>query len=150
MNAAVATDFETFTATSKVNERTDARTHVRLNRLHPTVLGVGAVAYTAMIAALFVGFTNSNAAFGLSFGIVVVCLVAFLGLPYFMGRHGAKFWAKHGQPEAPMGTFRQFLNSKFETADGTVSGAGALALVVTVPVCLALGAIAMGIIRHTV
>ena len=150
MNAAVATDFETLTATSTAKPHVEARTHVALNRLHPGVLGVGAVAYTTMIAALFVGFTNSNAAFGLSFGIVVVCLVAFLGLPYFMGRHAKKFWAKNGQPEAPIGTFRQFLNSKFETADGAVSGAGALALVVTVPVCLALGAVAMGIIRHTV
>lgn len=150
MNAAVATDFDTLATTATATPRVATRTHVTLNRLHPSVLGIGAGAYVAMIAAFWVGFSNPSVVFGISFGIVLVCLAAFLGLPYLMGRDGKKFWEKQGQPEAPMGTFRQFLNSKFETADGTVTGAGALALVATVPVCLAFGVIAMAIIRHTV
>ena len=148
MNAAVTTDFDTLSATSKVQARVSSRAST--SELHPGVLGIGALAYTVIIASFWVGFSNSASVFAISFGIVVVCLVAFLGLPYFMGRHAAKFWSRHGKTETPMGSLRQFLDTKFETADGTVSGAGALALVVTVPVSLALGTIAMGIIRNTV
>lgn len=148
MNAAVTTDFDNVSATSKVHAVASSRTTT--NRLHPGVLGIGALAYTTIIATFWIGFSNSAPVFAISIGIVVVCLVAFLGLPYFMGRHATKFWARHGRAEKPAGSLRQFLDGKFETADGTVSGAGALALVVTVPVSLALGTIAMAIIRHTV
>lgn len=148
MNAAVTTNFDAVSATSKVRAESASRTAT--NRLHPGVLGIAALAYVTIIAAFWVGFSNSAPVFAISIGIVVVCLVAFLGLPYFMGRHAAKFWARHGRPEKPAGSLRQFLDGKFETADGNVSGVGALALVATVPISLALGTIAMAIIRNTV
>jgi hypothetical protein len=150
MNAMVTTDFDTFVSTTTSAVRVEARAGTRTDRLHPAVLGVGAVAYAVMIAVFAIGFVNPEPVFGISFGIVVLCLAAFLGLPYLMGRDAAKFWRKHGRAEQPQGTFGQFLNARFETADGTVSGAGALALVVTVPACLAMGVVAMAIIRNVV
>ena len=148
MNAAVTTDFDHVSATSKVHAAASSRTST--SRLHPGVLGIGALAYITIIATFWVGFSNSAPVFAISIGIVVTCLVAFLGLPYFMGKNASKFWRNHGRAEKPAGSLRQFLDGKFETADGSVSGKGALALVATVPVSLALGTIAMAIIRHTV
>ena len=150
MNAAVTTDFDTLVSTATAKPIESARAHVQLNRLHPGVLGIAALAYVALIGVFGVGFATSDVVFGISFGIVVITLVAFIGLPWAMARSGTKFWRRHGQAEAPSGTFRNFMNSSFETATGKVSGAGALALVATVPICLACGALAMAIIRHVV
>jgi hypothetical protein len=104
MNAAVTTNFDTVSATSKVRAESTSRTAT--NQLHPGVLGIAALAYVTIIASFWVGFSNSAPVFAISFGIVVVCLVAFLGLPYFMGRHAAKFWAHHGRAEKPSGSLR--------------------------------------------
>ena len=147
MNAAVTTGFDT-PSTSKVHAEASSRTAT--NRLHPGVLGIGALAYVVIVVTFMIGFSTSEPVFAISMGIVVACLAVFLGLPYYLGRQVAKFWASHGREEKPAGSLRQFLDGKFETAGGTVSGNDALALVVTVPVSLAIGTIAMVIVRHTV
>jgi len=52
--------------------------------------------------------------------------------------------------EAGEFSYRAFLNGKFDTASGPVSGRGALALVITVPTCLTFGVIAMAIVSRVV
>jgi hypothetical protein len=150
MNATVTTEFDTFSpATDMAGKTRSAVQHVPLNRLHPGVIGITAGAYVAMILTFWVGFSG-GLVLTISLWIVTVCLAAFIGLPWIMAANAKRFWRRHGQTEASADTFRHFMNSKFETASGKVSGPGALALVATVPICLTFGAIAMAIILHAV
>lgn len=146
-------------ATTEIDVTSAKRAHVRdaaalarhtpLISLHPGILAIAAAGYIALIGVLVIGFAGPQD-LGVPLGIVIVCLVAFIGLPLFMGRNAASFWRRHGESEPAVGGFRHFLNSRFETGGGSVSGVGALALVTTVPIALSLGAIAMVIIFKVV
>lgn len=148
MNAVVTTDFEVFTTTAKVERAAVA--NPPLTHLHPAVFGLAIGAYALMVAAFWVGFLATEPTFGISMGIVVACFVGYFGVPLAMLRDSNKFWRRHGKAPQSYGTFRHFLNSGIETASGRVSGLGAVALVTTVPLCLAAGAIVFAIIRHVV
>lgn len=150
MNAVVTADFQTLT---KIAEPTRAKeavvAHTPITRLHPRVLGLTVATYLALVAVFAFGFAGPLE-LSIAFGIVLTVAAAAIALPWAMARDATRFWAKHGQDEAPVGSFRAFLNSNFETASGKVSGRGAVALVITVPVCLTVGVIAMAIIARVV
>ncbi len=146
MNAVVTADFDTLTQTA---EPTTAAAHTPLNRMHPRVFAITLGVYVALIAAFTIGFTGPTE-LGIAFGIVFTIAAACVAVPWMMARSAAKFWANHDQPEAKAGSYRAFLNGKFDTASGPVSGRGALALVITVPTCLTFGVIAMAIVSRVV
>lgn len=151
MNATVTADFDTLVTTASPEARVEAPATTKVtSQLHPEVLGLTVGAYVAMITTFWVGFWAGDIVFTIAMGIVTLCLVAGVGLPYLMGRDKARFWARHGVTEKKAGTFRDFLNGQFETATGKVSGFGALVLVATVPICLTGGAIAMAMVLNTI
>ncbi|MCW5697531.1 MAG: hypothetical protein KIS96_12470 [Bauldia sp.] len=111
-------------------------------RMHPGVLWLAVGAYVALVAAFFIGFAGPRDLW-VSLGIVAVTLAAFVGLPAVMARTG-------GVLRGDGTGLNEFLNGYFQTATGPITGKGALALVVTIPVCLTAAAIAMAIIFATV
>ena len=119
------------------------------DRLHPGVIGIGVAAYGVLVATLVLGFAGP-ADIIVPFFIVIVCLTAFVGLPAWMGKSAAKFWNRRGAKEARPGTLGEFLRGRFENGDGQSTGLGALALVTTVPISLALGAMAFVTILNMV
>ncbi len=150
MNAVTATDFHTLTKTATVVVDRTAVAQKAQTALHPAVFGFAIGAYALMVAAFWVGFLASEPTFGISMAIVAVCFAGYFGVPLIMLRDTNKFWRRHGKAPEAAGTFRHFLNTGIETASGRVSGIGAVALVTTVPLCLAAGAIVFAIIRHVV
>lgn len=145
MNAAVTADFDTLSQSAASAEAVGG--HVPLNRLHPRVLGITLGLYVALIAAFTFGF-SASVELSISLGIVFTIAAACAGVPWAMAVVAKRFWANHGQAEPRAGTFRAFMNGRFDTATGAVSGRDALALVITVPACLTLGVIAMAIIMR--
>jgi hypothetical protein len=117
--------------------------------LHPGVLGVAIAGYAVLIGALAIGFMGP-ADIQVPFMIIVICLAAFIGLPAWMGASSANFWRRQGAQEVKPGSLREFLAGRFENDSGRSTGVGALALVATVPLSLAFGAIAMAIIVNAV
>ena len=149
MNAITTTDFDAFSRATAAARSPAVARHTQLNRLHPAVFGLTIATYVAMVAAFAIGFAGP-VELSIAFAIVGVVAAASVGLPWVMARSGADFWQSHGEPDEHANSFRAFLNGSFETASGKVSGRGALALVITVPVCLTLGVIAMAIIARLV
>jgi hypothetical protein len=147
MSTATAFDYASAAAPSRVKART-AEGRITAN-LHPGVLGVAIAGYAVLVSALVIGFMGP-ADIQVPFMIIVICLAAFIGLPAWMGASAAKFWRRHGGTDAPAGSFREFLAGRFENDSGRSSGIGALALVATVPLSLAFGAIAMAIVVNVV
>lgn len=147
MNAVVTADFQS------LKQATGTKTHEAVGpvttRLHPRVYGLTLGVYIALVAAFTFGFAGPQE-LTIQFGIVLAIAAASAVVPWMMAREGAKFWRKHDQADAPAGSFRSFLNGSIETASGRVSGRGAIALVLTVPVCLTLGVLAMAIIARVV
>jgi hypothetical protein len=119
------------------------------DRLHPGVIGIGVAAYVVLVATLVLGFAGPADSV-VPFLIVLVCMVVFVGVPAWMGKSAAKFWRRHGAMEARPGSLGEFLRGRFENGDGKSTGVGALALVTTVPISLALGAMAFVTILNIV
>lgn len=80
--------------------------------------------YSLMFAALGWGFTGAS---------VIGFVIAIAGLVLVLLRDLG-------------GGLGPFMKGTMETATGPISGAAAVALVVTIPVCLATAAVAMGLI----
>jgi hypothetical protein len=74
--------------------------------------------------------------------VVIGYAIMFFGVPYVMSRVAP--------PETNVGNvaFGDFLRGQVQTLTGPVSGSEALMQVLMVPVCLTLGAIAIGFIVH--
>ena len=117
--------------------------------MHPGVIGIGVAAYAVLVSTLILGFAGPSDFMAPAL-IVIVCLTVFVAVPAWMGGSASKFWRRHGAGQARTGSLREFLGSKFETDAGQSTGVGALALVTTVPIALACGAIAFVIILNVV
>lgn len=115
--------------------------------MHPIVFRIAASAYAAMILTFWIAFTGPGEV-TLELAIDTLVFAAFFGLPWIMERDAAKFLARHGRPPQPVGTFRSFLASEFETSDGHLTGFEAMVLVITVPVCLFGAAFAFALIYN--
>lgn len=105
--------------------------------MHPAPLYLTALAYAVMIGTFWLGFVGDRG-IAIAMGINTVTLVAFVGLPWALARQGKVTRAKR--------SLASFLNSTYDTGSGPISGWGAAILVVTIPLCLSAGVIAMAII----
>lgn len=146
--AAVTTEYASIEVRSAAKARAATASKVT-DRLHPAVIAIGVAAYATLMSTLILGFAGSSD-FMVPVLILLVCLTAFIAVPAWMGASAAKFWQRYGAKEARVGSFREFLRSRFENDGGTSTGIGALALVTTVPISLSLGAMAMVIILNVV
>lgn len=123
--------------------------HPSISRLHPGVIGITAGGYVAMILTFWLGFATPADSY-LPLVIFTLVLAAFVGTPWLLARTASSFWRNHeGGPAAQRFTsFRQFLNSTFESGGGNVTGRESLVLVALIPVALTVGLIAMAFIMH--
>jgi hypothetical protein len=121
------------------NENTPAAGRLQ-TALHPNVYKVAMVCWAGLLAVFWVTFWASASAL---FVVVVATGFAlmFFGIPYIMSRMAAKN-AVTPVPNAP-GTFGAFLRAPFGTLNGHLSGFEALVQVILVPLCLAVGAVAI-------
>lgn len=107
--------------------------------LHPAILALSAGLYATMIGIFWVTFASALDV-AIALGIAAFFLAMFVAVPIVMLRSGTI------GDRVPTTSLRAFLDGKLDTFTGLVSGRAALALVVTVPVCLTAGAAAMATI----
>lgn len=139
---------DVFTTYPITAERTVAAGITTTATLHPAVLKIAAAAYAVMVGTFWVGFVSSGM-LAVAMGIVTVCLVAYLGVPWSMAIVARRFNNRIGSAEQRPTSFRRFLAGHFETGAGDVTGFEAMVLVITVPVCLLGAAIAFAVIYNT-
>ncbi|MBN9315456.1 MAG: hypothetical protein J0I99_06960 [Devosia sp.] len=110
--------------------------------LHPQLFTMFAGVYGAMLLALWLLFcTDINAAIAL--GVSTGYFAMYFGLPFVMLRLANKDRQQPGP-----GSLGNFLAGDVETYTGPVSGWGAVAQLLTIPVALTAAFIAIGIISR--
>jgi hypothetical protein len=109
--------------------------------LHPGVYKLFTASWAALIAVFVATFAESPFTLFM-LAVVIGYAIMFFGVPYVMSRQT--------QPETKVGNvpFADFMRGQVQTLTGPVSSYEALAQVLMVPVCLALGALAIGFIVH--
>lgn len=108
--------------------------------LHPHLLGLLMGVYGAMLLTLWLFFgTDINALIAL--GVCTVYFAMYFGVPLVMLRLAGRSAA----PSQP-GSLRHFLKGDVETNTGRVSGWGAVAQLLTIPVGMTGAFIAFGVI----
>ena len=110
--------------------------------LHPQVFVLFAGTYAAILVALWLFFgTDVNAMIALV--VSTTYFAMYFGVPFVMLR-----MAGRATPPARPDSFATFLRGKVDTNTGPVSGWGAVAQLLTIPVGLAGAFIAIGIISR--
>jgi hypothetical protein len=105
------------------------------------VLAIGIAGYAGILGAFWFAFGgNSEAAFVLI--IISLFALMYFGLPYLMNRTAARHGAKKQKPQS----MSEFLMGDFDTFTGRISGWSAFVQYAFLPVALAFGALAIGII----
>ena len=94
-----------------------------------------------IFAAFWLTFAGDSEA-ALAISMSTVYALVFFAVPYLMVRMAAK----HGLPPGRRSSLSDFLNGDFETITGRISGWSALVQVALVPVALAFGTLAIGVI----
>lgn len=108
--------------------------------IHPQVFTMFVGTYGAMLLALWLFFgTDINAL--ITLGVCTVYFGMYFGMPLMMHR-----MAGEAAPQAAPGSLNRFLGGDVDTYTGPVSAWGAIAQLMTIPVGLTLGFIAIGII----
>jgi hypothetical protein len=109
--------------------------------LHPAVYKLFTACWAALIAVFVATFAESPSTLFM-LAVVIGYAIMFFGVPYVMSRVA--------QPETNVGKvpFANFLRGQVQTLTGPISSAEALMQVLMVPVCLTLGALAIGFIVH--
>jgi len=109
--------------------------------LHPSVYKLFTASWAALIAVFVATFAESPFTLFM-LAVVIGYAIMFFGVPYVMSRVA--------KPETNVGStsFADFLHGQVQTLTGPVSSAEALMQVLMVPVCLTLGALAIGFIVH--
>jgi hypothetical protein len=121
---------------NRVSFRTNRRRSVSV---HPVVtrLGIGTIVWT--LGAIWVLFSRSY--YGvLLFGVVTFLVGIFVALPWLLFR----FDRKSADPSAP--SFRSWLDGDFETASGPMDAREAAVLILLVPLSIAVGMTAFGVL----
>jgi len=108
--------------------------------LHPTVYKVFAGCWAALVAVFLATFAESPYTLYM-LAVVVGTAIMFFGVPYVMSRLTPRTAARQV-------SFGDFLLGQVQTLTGPVSGTEAVIQVLMVPVCLTLGALAIGFIVH--
>ena len=122
----------------KIAARVRAAVHADL---HPTVYTLFTACWAALIAVFVATFAESPFTLFM-LAVVTGYAIMFFGVPYVMSRQT--------EPETNVGKvpFADFLKGQVQTLTGPLSASEALMQVLMVPVCLTLGAIAIGFIVH--
>jgi len=110
----------------------------RSENVHPVVarLGIGSIVWT--LAAIWILFSRSY--YGvLVFGVVTFLVGIFVALPWLLFRFD------RDEP-APGLRFRHWLEGDFETANGPIDAREAAALILLVPLSIAIGMTAFGVL----
>src|ERR1043166_251219 len=109
--------------------------------IHPGVYAGFVGCWAALIAVFVATFAESPFTLFM-LAVVIGYAIMFFGVPYVMSRVA--------KPETNVGNvpFADFLRGQVQTLTGPVSSAEALMQVLMVPVCLTLGALAIGFIVH--
>jgi uncharacterized membrane protein YhiD involved in acid resistance len=108
--------------------------------VHPVVrrLGIGAILWT--VAAIWILFNHSY--YGvLLFGVVTLLVVVFVAVPWLLFRLG-----RRDDTSGP--SFREWMDSDFDTASGPVNAREAAVLILLVPLSIALGMTAFGVLAY--
>ena len=108
--------------------------------IHPQVFTMFVGTYGAMLVALWLFFgTDINAL--ITLGVCTVYFSMYFGMPVMMNRMAAK-----ASPQPAPNSLNRFMRGDVDTYTGPVSAWGAIAQLMTIPVGLTLGFIAIGII----
>ncbi len=109
--------------------------------IHPAVYKIFVACWAALFAVFAATFAESRYTMYL-ITVAVLNGAMFFGLPYVMSRVAP--------PSTRVGevSFAEFMRGKVETLTGAVSSWEALAQVITVPLALTLGALAISFIVH--
>ena len=110
-------------------------------KLPMRVLAVGVGGYAGVIGAFWITFGSARES---AFVLVIVSLFAlmYFGLPYLMNRTATKREARKEWPQS----ISDFLTGDFETLNGRISGWSAFMQYAFLPIALAFGAAAIGVI----
>ena len=108
--------------------------------VHPVVrrLGIGTILWT--VAAIWILFNHSY--YGvLRFGVVTLLVAVFVAVPWLLFRLGRR-------DDASEPSFREWMDSDFDTASGPVDAREAAVLILLVPLSIALGMTAFGVLAY--
>jgi hypothetical protein len=105
------------------------------------VVALGVAGYLGVLGAFWVFFGDNREA-AQSLAVVSFFALVFAGIPYVMFRTRAR----HGAGPDRRETTSAFLSGDFDTRTGPVSGWSALIQYAFLPVALAFGALAIGIV----
>jgi hypothetical protein len=101
-------------------------------------LGIGAILWT--VAAIWILFNHSY--YGvLIFGVVTLLVAIFVAVPWLLLRLGRR--QRH---DAGGQTFRDWMDSDFDTASGPIDAREAAVLILLVPLSIAIGMTTFGIL----
>ena len=117
--------------TSRRNRRQSLDVHPVIRRL-----GIGTILWT--VAAIWILFNHSY--YGvLLFGVVTLLVAVFVAVPWLLFRLGRR-------DDASEQTFREWMDSDFDTASGPVDAREAAVLILLVPLSIAVGMTAFGVL----
>jgi hypothetical protein len=107
--------------------------------VHPVIkrLGIATVLWT--VAAIWILFSHSYYGI-LLFGVVTFLVLIFLAVPWLLPRLGRR------RDDTPGPTFREWADSDFDTASGPVDAREAAVLILLVPLSIAVGMTAFGVL----
>ncbi|HEY8593973.1 MAG TPA: hypothetical protein VIL84_01915 [Devosiaceae bacterium] len=138
MNRIASGDFEPSQAMAKSEELAE---YDLKNRLHGGVLATMAISYAYLLGVFWLLF-YASAPGALVVAVSTFFFLMYIGTPLMLMRIGGHL--------GPATSFSEFLNGRFETATGRMSGWQVLVQVNTVPVGLALCVTGIGLaIRHS-
>ena len=106
--------------------------------VHPSIrsVGIGLAAWFLLVSWL--GFSQGEYVLNVALGVCAVLLFMYAAVPTVMGRVGSM--------RTPNVTLRDFNEGEFDTHTGLISGTEATIQILTVPVCLAVGATWMALL----
>ena len=140
---AMTHSFSTATAERVVYPKTAARALRKAvhGDLHPAVYKLFTASWAALIAVFLATFAESPFTLFM-LAVVIGYAIMFFGVPYVMSR------VAQAETDVSKVSFADFLRGQVQTLTGPLSSSEALMQVLMVPVCLTLGAVAIGTIVH--
>jgi hypothetical protein len=108
--------------------------------VHPVIKRIGIATVLWTVAAIWILFSHSYYGI-LLFGVVSFLTLIFLAVPWLLSRLG------HGRNDARGPTFREWADSDFDTASGPIDAREAAVLILLIPVSIAVGMTAFGIVE---
>jgi hypothetical protein len=108
--------------------------------VHPVVrrFGIGTILWT--VAAIWILFNHSY--YGvLIFGVVTLLVMVFVAIPWLLFHLGRR-------DDTSEPSFREWMDSDFDTASGPVDAREAAVLILVVPLSIALGMTAFGVLAY--